>query len=97
MFKIFDTRWDRSVLSTGQALKDNILESLNNMRTRGSVQLQTVLTVYEQEIDQDRSKPSSQKLKTIVRRDIGQMIRTQNFKVRNERIETGILVKSQKK
>ena len=78
-------------------LSNTILESLNNMLIRESVQLQTVLAMYEQEIDQDRSKPSSQKLITIVRRDIDQMIRTRNFKVRNERIETGVLVKNQKK
>ena len=49
-----------------------------------SDQLQTVLALYEQEISQDQSK-----------RDIDRMIRTRNYQVRNERIETGILVKTQ--
>ena len=36
-------------------------------------------------------------LKTMVRRHIDQMISTRHFKARNERIETGVLVKSHKK
>ena len=48
-----------------------------------------------QKIDQHRSKPSYQKVKTMVRRHIDQMIRTRNIKVRNERIETGVLFKTQ--
>ena len=47
---------------------DSILESLYKMRIRESVQLQTVLAMYEQEIHQDRSKSNDQKLKTMVRR-----------------------------
>ena len=40
--------------------------------------------------------PSYQRLKTMVRRHIDQMIRTRNFKAQNERIETGVLVNSHK-
>ena len=40
--------------------------------------------------------PSYQRLKTMVTRHIDQMIGTRNFKARNERIDTGVLVKSQK-
>ena len=57
------------------------------MRTRKSVQLQTILAVYEQETNQDRSSLNYQKLKT--------MVRTRNFKVTNERIET-VLVNSER-
>ena len=35
------------------------------------------------------------RIKTMVRRHIDQMIKTLNFRARNERIETGVLVKSQ--
>ena len=49
----------------------------------------------KQEIRQDRWKPSYQKLKTMVRRHIDQMIWTRNFKVRNARVETGVLIKTQ--
>ena len=90
----FDTRWDQALLSTSELPKDSILESLYKMRIPESDQLRTVW--YEQEINQDRSKPNYQKLKTMVRRHTDQMIRTRTFKVRNERIETGVLVKTQK-
>ena len=46
--------------------------------------------MYEQEINQGQPKPNCQKSKTMV------MIRTTNFKVRNDRIDTGVLVKTQK-
>ena len=59
------------------------------LRIRESDQLRTVLAVYEQEVNQDRSKPSYQKLKTMVRRHVDQMIRTRSFKVRNGRIGAG--------
>ena len=38
---------------------------------------------------------AKQRLRSVVRRHIDQNIRTRNFKARNERIETGSLVKSQ--
>ena len=60
----FDTRWDEVLLSISQVPTDEILESLYKMRIRESDQLQTVLATYEQEIFQDLSKPSYQKLKT---------------------------------
>ena len=36
----FDTRWDRTLLSTSEVPKDSVLESLYKMRIRESVQLQ---------------------------------------------------------
>ena len=75
--------------------RENVLESLYKMRKREYVQVQTVLALIEREIDQHRSTPSCEKLKTLVRRHTDHMIRTRNFKVRNERVETGV-VKSQK-
>ena len=41
--------------------------------------------------------PSYQRLKIVVRRHVDQMIRTRNFRARNERIETGVRVKRQKR
>ena len=92
----FDIRWDQTLFFTREVPKDYVLESLYKMRMRGSVQLQSVLAMNEKEINQDRSRPSYQKLKAMVRRHIDQMIRTRIFKVRNERIETGVLVRTQK-
>ena len=58
----FGTRWDQVLLSTSDVPNDKILASLYKMRKRESDQLQTVLALYEQEPNQDRSKPSYQKL-----------------------------------
>ena len=44
------------------------------MRIRESDQRQTVLAMHEQEINQDQSKPSYQKLKTMVKRSSGHEI-----------------------
>ena len=64
--------------------KDNVLESVYRMRIREPVQLQTVFAMFEQLIDQH------------LRSQIDQTIRTRNFRARNERIKTGVLLKSQK-
>ena len=66
------------------------------MKFQGSAQLQTVLAMYDQEMNRSRVLPSYQRLKTVIRRHIDQMIRTRNFKARNARIETWVLVKSHK-
>ena len=92
----FDTRWDQALISVSEVPKENVVESWCKMKIRESVQLQTVSAMYEREIDPDRSMPSYQRLKTEVRRHIDQLIRTRNFRARNERIETGVFVKSHK-
>ena len=53
--------------------------------------------MYDQKTDRDRAMPSYQRLKTMVRRHIDEMIRTRNVRVRNERIQTGVLDKSHKR
>ena len=63
---------------------------------RDSVQLQTVMALCEQETIRNNEQPSCSRLKTTVTRHIDQMARTRNFKARNERIETGVVTKSQK-
>ena len=45
--------------------------------------------MYDQELDRDGAVPRYQRLKTVARRHIDQMIRTRKFNARNERIETG--------
>ena len=64
------------------------------MRTHGSDQLKTVLTFFQQEIEQHNLQPSYQKLKTMVKRCMDQKIRARNFEARNERYETGVSAKS---
>ena len=92
----FDTRWDQALLSASEIPKENVLESLYKFDIRDSVQLQTVLAMYDQAIDRDRAMPSYQRLKTVVGRYIDQVIRLRNFRARNERVGTGVLVKSHK-
>ena len=79
-----------------EAPKENVLESLYKLKVQDTVQLQTVLAMYEQEFVRNREMPSYQRLKIMVRRHIDQMARTRNFNARKERIETGVIVKSQK-
>ena len=79
-----DTRWDQAASTASEVPPENVLDGFYKMKIRGSVQLQTVLTMYDQEMDRDRVMPSDQ------------MISTRNFKARNERIDTRISVKSHK-
>ena len=56
-FQDFDTRWDQALLLASEVHKENVLESLFKMKIRESVQLQTLLAMYDQEIDRDRARP----------------------------------------
>ena len=79
----FGTRWDQAPLPASEIPTENVLEGLYKMKIRDSVQLQTVLIMYGQEIVRDRLMRSCSRLKTLIRRHVDQMSRT-----RNERIET---------
>ena len=59
----FDTRWDGVLLSMSKIPSDDILESLYKLRIRESVQLKTVLELYDMEIHQKISMPNYQKKK----------------------------------
>ena len=58
---------------------DDILEYLYNLRIRESVQLKTVLELYDMEIHQKISMPNYQKLKRMVMRSSDQNLRLRNF------------------
>ena len=60
----FDTRWDEVLLSMSKIPSDDVLESLYKLRIRESVQLKTVLEMYDMEIHQ--------KLRTMVKRSVDQ-------------------------
>ena len=79
----FGTRCDQAPLPASEIPTENVLEGLYKMKIRDSVQLQTVLIMYGQEIVRDRLMRSCSRLKTLIRRHVDQMSRT-----RNERIET---------
>ena len=53
-------------------------------------------SLHEQENIRNSEQPSYSRLKTSVTRQIDEMVRTRNFKARNERIGTGVVTKSQK-
>ena len=69
-FQEFDTRWDEVLLSMSKIPSDDILESLYKLRMRESVQLKTVLELYDMEIHQKISVPNYPKLKTMVKRGV---------------------------
>ena len=87
----------RFLLSIQQAPSDEMLGSLCEMRIRGSDQLKTRLTLYEQEFEQTNSQPNYQKLQTVVKRGMDQKIRERKLEARNERVETGAPVKARSK
>ena len=93
----FDTRWDEVLLSMSTIPSDDVLESLNTLRIHESAQLKTVLDLYDMEIHHRISMPNCQKLKTVVKRNIDQKLRLLNFDVRQEKIETGAVVKNHKR
>ena len=45
----FDVRWDQALLSAIEIATEMILEGLYKSKIQNSVQLQTVLTLYDQE------------------------------------------------
>ena len=87
----FDTRWDEVLLSMSNIPSDDILESQYKLRIRESVQLKTVLGLYDMEIHPKISMPNCQRLKTMVKRSRDQKLRLRNFDAR-----TGTVVKNRK-
>ena len=92
----FDVRWDQALLSASDMPSDVILEGLYKSKLQDSVQLQTVLALYDQETVRNNGQTSYLRLKTSVKLHIDQMMRTRNFRVRNEVVERGAVTKSQK-
>ena len=62
---------------------DDVLESLYKLRTRESVQLKTVLELYDMEFIR---RANYQKLKTMVKKGIDQKLQLRNFDARNEKL-----------
>ena len=52
----FDVRWDQALLSVGEIPSDMILEGLYKSTLQDSVQLQTVLALYDQETARNKGK-----------------------------------------
>ena len=91
----FDTRCSEVLLSMFLIPSDDVLESLYKLRIRESVQLKTVLELYDLEIHQKISMPNCEKMKTIVK-SIDKKVPLRNFDARHEKIETGAVLKNRK-
>ena len=91
-----DTRWDQALLAASEMPAGVVLDCLHKSKLQDSVELQTVLVLYEQENIRNNEQPSHSRLKTTVRRHIDQTMRTRNFRARNEVVERGAVIKSQK-
>ena len=79
------TRWDEILLSMSKIPSCDILENLHKLRTCESDHLKTVLELYDLEIHQKMSNPVYQRLKTMVKRNIDQKLRSRNFEASDER------------
>ena len=90
----FDTKWDDILLSMTHIPSDDILENLYKLRIREFQKLQTVLELYNTEI-QKKARPDYHRLKTMVKRSIEQNFRMKNLEVRNGNSETSVVVKNQ--
>ena len=67
MSKIFDVRWYQALLSADEPLSDKVLEGLYKSKLKDSVQLQTVLALYDPETVRNKKQTSYSRLKTSVR------------------------------
>ena len=90
-----DVRWDHALLSVSEMPSNMIREGLYKSKLDNSIQLQTVMALYDQ--DTARTKePNYHNLKTAVTLHTDQMVRTRNFRVRSDVVERGSVTKSQK-
>ena len=92
----FDVRWDQALLSADEQLSDKILEGLYRSKLQDSVQLQTVLALYDQETMLNYGQTSFSRLKTSVRLKTGQKMRSRNLNAWNEMIDRGSVTRSRK-
>ena len=90
----FDVRWDQALLSASETPAEMVLEWFYKSKLQDSVQLQTVLHLYDQETVRDTWQPSYSRLKTATGLHIDQAMRTRNFRFWNEIVKTRILTLS---
>ena len=91
----FDSKWDGILLSMTKVPHDDILEGLYKLRIRVSEKLNTVLELYDLEIQQKKLGPDYHRLTTMVKRSIEQEIRNKNFGARSGNFEKNAVVKNQ--
>ena len=71
-----------------------MLEGLYKSKSQASAQLQTLLALYHHETARNSGKPNYSQLKPAVTLHTDQMMRTGNFRVRNEVVERGAVTQS---
>ena len=91
----FDVRCHHALLSVSEMPSDLILEGLYKSKLENSVQLQTLLALYDQEATRSK-EPNYQHLKTALKLHADQMMRTRNFRVPSDVVKRGSVTKSQK-
>ena len=96
MSKIFDVRWYQALLSADEPLSDKVLEGLYKSKLKDSVQLQTVLALYDPETVRNGGQISYSRLKTSVRLFYDQKMRSRNLTARNDMIHGGVVTRSRK-
>ena len=79
----FDVRWDQALLSACDMPTEVVMEGWDKSKLQDSVQLQTVLALYDFEIVRNSGQPSYLRMKTAVKIHIDQMMRTRSFRARN--------------
>ena len=85
----------RNFLSMTKIPPDDILEGLYNLRIRESEKLKSVLELCDLEIYQKKIGPDYHRLKTMVKRSIGQDFQNKNLGARNGNYERNAEVKNQ--
>ena len=83
----FDVRWDHALSSVSDMPADPILEGLYKSKLQNSVQLRTVMALYDQEVSRNNGTPNCQQLKTAVKLHNDEMMRNRNFRVRSDVVE----------
>ena len=92
----FDVRWDQALLSADETLAQTVLGGLHKSKFQDSVQLQTLLALYDQETVRNNGQQVVQDWKTSVRAKIWSKMRSRNLKAQNEVIHGGILKRSRR-
>ena len=76
----FDVRWDQALSSASEIPTDVIQEGLFKSNLQDSVQVRTVLAMYEQENIRNNEQPSVSRLKIVVGPHVDQAMKTRNFR-----------------
>ena len=89
----FDVRWDHALLTVSEMPSLAILEGLYQSTLQNSVQPQTVLALYDQNVARNSGAPKYQQFNTAVKLHIDQMMRNRNFRIRSDVVERGSVTK----